>query len=113
MAGVVGAINAPLPPLILEGELVTPAATTPPVSPFLPSIIFHSILHDRSMAGKAMLQYLSWTICTGYQISENATSIILVKVFCRSSAVVASPVRIWSETVQMARARLPERAAFI
>ena len=26
MAGVVGAINAPLPPLILEGELVTPAA---------------------------------------------------------------------------------------
>ena len=26
VVGVVGAINAPLPPLILEGELVTPAA---------------------------------------------------------------------------------------
>lgn len=47
------------------------------------------------------------------QTSEKATSIILVKVFWRSSAVVASPVRIWSLTVQMQRAFLPARAAFI
>ena len=29
------------------------------------------------------------------------------QVFCRSSAVVSSPVRMWSEIVQMARASLP------
>ena len=42
-----------------------------------------------------------------------ATSIMWVKVVWRSSAVVASPVRIWSEMVQMPSARFPERAAFI
>ena len=42
-----------------------------------------------------------------------ATSIMLVKVVRRSSAVVTSPVTRWSEMVQMTSARLPERAAFI
>ena len=45
--------------------------------------------------------------------SEKATSIMWVKLFWRSSAVVASPVRILSETVQITSALLPLRAAFI
>ena len=34
-----------------------------------------------------------------------------LKVVCRSSEEVASPVRMWSETVQIASARLPHSAA--
>ena len=43
----------------------------------------------------------------------NATSIILVKLFWRSSAVVTSPVISESLMVQMHRARAPLRAAFM
>ena len=43
----------------------------------------------------------------------NATSIIWVKLFWRSSAVVTSPVTNESLMVHMHRARAPLRAAFI
>jgi hypothetical protein len=43
----------------------------------------------------------------------SAISIISVNVFCLASESRASPVRRWSETVQIARARLPQYAAFI
>ena len=44
---------------------------------------------------------------------SSATSIICVKEFCLSSAVVASPVRRWSEIVRIASAFFPALAAFI
>ena len=47
------------------------------------------------------------------QTIEKATSIMWVKVVCRSSAVAASPVSRLSEMVQMPRARLPAFAAFM
>ena len=47
------------------------------------------------------------------QIISNATSIMLVNEFCLCSAVVDSPVSIWSLTVQMTSAFLPARAAFM
>ena len=42
---------------------------------------------------------------------SRATSIISVKLFCRSSALRASPVKIWSEMVSRLRARLWEAMA--
>ena len=38
---------------------------------------------------------------------------MVVKEFWRCSEVVSSPVRMWSEMVQMHSARLPYRAAFM
>ena len=39
--------------------------------------------------------------------TSNATFIMVVKAVCRSSEVVSTPLRTWSEMVQMASARLP------
>ena len=44
--------------------------------------------------------------------TSSATFIMVVKEFWRSSAVVSTPFRTWSEMVQMHRPRLPARAAF-
>ena len=61
------------------------------------------LLH-RKPPQEAYLPFYLFSIATA---TSRATFIMVVKEFCRSSALVSTPFRTWSEMVQMHRPRLP------
>ena len=63
------------------------------------------IVHIGSLLGSGCVQ--GWAGRGAYSAVCSASSIIWLKESCRSSAVVSSPVRQWSETVRMASASIP------
>ncbi len=89
--------------------------------PFLPIVLSYFNIFENKK------QHLNTSKAPEYQIipglfvkiiyyliaTSRAIFIMVVKVSCLSSAVVASPVKGLSEMVQIARAFFPARAAFI